>query len=83
MKLQFKFREKAAKAAREKVIGALAAQGATDVRPLFPDETDAELTTLYVVDCKDKASGQRLLKLLNASKAVEFAEGELRRKLIR
>jgi len=36
-----------------------------------------------VVECKDPASGQRLLKLLNASRAVEFAEVELRRKLIR
>lgn len=60
------------------------AAGATGVRPLFPDETDAELTRLYVVDCKDEASGRRLLKLLNTSRAVAFVEGELRRrKLIR
>ncbi len=83
MKLQFKFTEKAAEPARKKVIGALAANGAMGVRRLFPGESDKELAALYVVDCKDKASGQRLLKLLNASKVVEFAEFELHRKLIR
>lgn len=83
MKLQFKFREKAAEPDRQKVIGALAAHGATGVRRLFPGEADKELAALYVVDCKDKGSAQRLLKLLNASRVVEFAEFELRRKLVR
>jgi hypothetical protein len=83
MKLQFKFREGTVEAARRKVISALAARGARGVRPLFPGERDKELATLYVVECKDPASGEQLLKLLNASRAVEFAEVELRRKLIR
>ena len=83
MKLQFKFRETTAQADRIKVFNNLDKHGAINVRPLFPDADDAELAALYVVDYKDELAGQQLLKLLNASTAVEFAEREARRKLIR
>lgn len=83
MKLQFKFGEKVGEGARKSVMDALSEHGATAVRRLFPDEVDEELAALYVVDCEDESTGQRLLELLRTSKEVEFAEGEARRKLIR
>ncbi|HKZ85003.1 MAG TPA: hypothetical protein VJ793_15225 [Anaerolineae bacterium] len=82
MKLQFKFSETTTMADRKKVLDGLSRQGAVSVRPLFPEEKDAELATLYMVDFVDDATGRRLLKLLTTSKAVEFAEKEARRKLI-
>ncbi|MBI3049164.1 MAG: hypothetical protein HYY76_12730 [Acidobacteria bacterium] len=81
-KLQFKFREEAAPKARRRLIQALDRNGARKVRRLFPNESDAALAGLYVADVSDAAAA-RLLKLLQGSKDVEFAEGEIRRKLIR
>jgi hypothetical protein len=83
LKLQFKFRDKAVEAARKQVISALSKHGAKSVRRLFQNETDEELASLYIVDCQDESSGREILNLLKASPAVEFAEGEVRRKLIR
>ena len=82
MKLQFKFRRSTSQAARERIIGALDESGAS-VQPLFPDETDAELAALYTVSVQKEDVARRLLALLNASREVEFAEPEVRRKLIR
>lgn len=83
MKLQFKFREKVGEGRRRLLLDALSKRGATAVRRLFPDEADEELAALYVVDSDDEASGRRLLETLKQSKEVEFAEGEVRRKLMR
>ena len=83
MKLQFKFKETATAAARQRVLNTLGERGATGVRHLFPGETDKELATFYVVDCKDEITRQQLLDLLNTFNVVEFAEAEVRRKLIR
>ena len=83
MKLQFKFKEEVGEGSRKTVVDALTARGATAIRPLFPHETDGELSALYVVDCDDETTGRQLLDLLTRSKEVEFAEGEARRKLIR
>ena len=80
MKLQFKFREASPDAVREHLIAQLNHQGATQVRRLFPDETDAELSSLWVVDCEDQNAGGRLLQLLSGSEAVDFAESETRRR---
>ena len=82
VKLQFKFKERTAEAARKRVIDTLGKSGARNVRRLFPDESDEELATLYVMDCQDEPAAQRLLNLLHTSKAVEFAEEEVRRKLV-
>ena len=80
MKLQFKFREASPDAVREHIISQLNQQGAIQVRRLFPDETDAELSSLWVVDCEGQAAGWRLLQLLSRSEAVDFAEGDIRRR---
>ena len=80
MKLQFKFREASPDTVREHVISQLNQQGAIQVRRLFPDETDPELSSLWVVDCEDQVAGWRLLQLLSRSEAVDFAEGETRRR---
>ena len=80
MKLQFKFREASPDTVREHVIAQLNQQGARQVRRLFPEETDAELSSLWVVDCEDQTAGGRLLQLLSRSEAVDFAESETRRR---
>ncbi|MBI4472264.1 MAG: hypothetical protein HY646_06320 [Acidobacteria bacterium] len=78
-KVQFKFRENTAAPVREQVITLLAAEGAKAVRQLFPGETDPELAALYIVDFTNEKTGLHLLHVLNRSKAVEFAEGEVKR----
>ena len=82
IKLQFKFKEHASKANRNEVIDVLFDHGANDVRPLFPDETDKELSSLFIADCQDDVVGQELMGLLNGFEVVEFVEDEIRRRLI-
>ncbi len=82
MKLQVKFKENAPVSERDGVIGALSERGASAVRPLFPEARDPELGSLYVVELNG-GDRQRLLGYLKKAKAVEFAEPEVRRKLIR
>lgn len=83
MKLQFKFKATADAKRQEEVIAVLRRHGATQVRALFPDDRDAELARLYIVDVGDEPSQQRALSWLRKSRAVEFAEPEIVRKLIR
>lgn len=83
MRLHFKFRDNVGQGPRASLVDALGEHGATAVRRLFADEADEELATLYVVDFADERSGKKLLELLRESKVVEFAEEEVRRKLIR
>jgi hypothetical protein len=47
---------------------------------LFPDETDSELATLYVVEVPDDDAADTLGELKRSS-AVEFAEPEAERRL--
>jgi hypothetical protein len=82
MKLQVKFKEDVSAAQVDEVLGALTDGGADDVRPLFPRASDPELGSLYVVEING-ATRNRLLRLLDRSDAVEFAEPEVRRKLAR
>ena len=82
MKVQFKFRERIGEAGRKRVLSALGPRGATGVRRLFPGERDEELANIYIVDVPDQATGRRVLTLLNGSREVEFAEWEVRRKLL-
>jgi hypothetical protein len=81
MKLQLKFRDDASEEQREKVIEDLSANGVEAVRPLFPDATDGVRGSLYVVEL-NLASETRVLSFLNRVDAVEFAEPEVRRKLV-
>ncbi len=82
MKLQLKLRAGASAAARRALHDTLAQHGAT-MRPLFPGDADAEVAALHVVEVPDEDAGKRVLKALQAATAVEFAEPEVRRKLIR
>jgi MoxR-like ATPase len=82
VKLQVKFRQGASHDRVEEVLGALVERGADDVSPLFPGSGDPELGALYVVETNG-ACRDRLLRLLERSDVVEFAEPEARRKLAR
>ena len=82
IKLHFKFKEHISEANREKAIKELSSHGAGEVRPLFPHEDDKELSSLYILHCQDDAIGRELMGLLNALEEIEFAEGEIIRKLI-
>lgn len=81
MKLQFKFKDGAAAAERREVVRALKEEGLTDVRPLFPGAKDSQLDSLYLVELNGR-DGDEVLTLLNSSSAVDFAEPEVRRKLV-
>jgi hypothetical protein len=82
MKLQLKFREDASEEQRGQIIEDLSANGAGAVRPLFPDAADGVRGSLYIVEL-NVASKTRVLSFLNRADAVEFAEPEVRRKLVR
>jgi len=82
MRLQLKFREDAPPAERDRLIGDLSSKGAATVRPLFPDSNDRLRGSLYVVDF-NSGSEKKMLDYLNEADAVEFAEPEVRRKLLR
>jgi hypothetical protein len=83
VKVQFKFKAKTDKKVQEGVIRALRAHGVGGVRQLFPKDADDELSRLYIADVADRSLGKRALSLLKRSAAVEFAEPEVTRKLIR
>jgi hypothetical protein len=82
MKLHFKFKEHVTNSGREKVFSVLFASGAKEVRPLFPGVTHKQIASLYTVEYQDEAVGYELLKILNSFEEVEFAEEEVRRKMI-
>ncbi len=83
MKLQFKFAQGASEPSRQRVITELARRGAKAVRPLFPDQQDEELANLFVADYDDERAGSKMVEYLQHSPIVEFAELQVRRKLIR
>jgi hypothetical protein len=75
--VQFKFKEAAGPGERDQLIATLHERGAEDVRQLFPDDSDPELASLFLVDGGD---AEALRRLLESSDAVEFAEPEVRRR---
>ncbi|OFZ98587.1 MAG: hypothetical protein A3H35_15075 [Betaproteobacteria bacterium RIFCSPLOWO2_02_FULL_62_17] len=81
MKLQLKFRNGTSAAQRSSVIARATRAGAVAVRPLFPEDTDGELASLYVVDVDTKKSHDTVRSLLSGEKHVEFIEAEVKRKL--
>ena len=82
-KLQFKFVQEAGDEAREALTEKLHDRGALEVRPLFPGEKNPELAAIRVVEYRGDRNGGRLLRYLKRSKLVEFAEGQITRKLIK
>ncbi|MBF0296948.1 MAG: hypothetical protein HQL96_17325 [Magnetococcales bacterium] len=55
--------------------------GSTGCTPLFPEETDAELSTLYVVTVPESVT-QALISRLEGMGEVEYVEVPPRRALI-
>jgi hypothetical protein len=84
MGIQFKFREDAAAERRAEIEHEVAAApGSPTVRPLFPGEEDPELATIFRVEGVPEDQEAALIDRLNSDADVEFAEPDVRRKLIR
>ena len=81
--LRFKFRATSDLSAREDLVEKVLQQGDVEVGPLFPDETDAELATLYTARCENPKLAATLAEALRRSPLIEYVEGEVKRKLIR
>lgn len=83
MKLLFKFHDQTGSDARLEVIRVLGEHGVAGIRALFPDETDAELLSLYVVEGMQDDAHQELLDLLDSFEVIEHVEAQPERKLIK
>lgn len=81
LKLNFQIKTGTAPESRDSLIRELRKAGAADVYPLFPNESDAELASLYVAVPGQDAKA--LLRWLRARKEVAFAEEPAPRKLVR
>jgi hypothetical protein len=82
-KVNFKFHKDATTASRTAVLANLKAAGAVAVRPLFPETDDEDLATMYIAETPDDPASKALIEHLNKSKAIDFAELQPRRKLVR
>jgi hypothetical protein len=80
MKYHVKLRARTPARERKKVEDIARKSGASDMRPLFPDSDDGALASLYTVDVAPRQA-QSVVERLNALPAVEFVEGEVKRKL--
>ncbi len=83
MRVEFKFRESAPPGERRNVVTRVAELGAERVEPLFPDEQDPELASLYKADGVPADAVDSLISNLGTDEAVEFAEPTPERKLVR
>jgi hypothetical protein len=83
VRVEFKFVESAPADQRKRVVEKLAQLGAEKVEPLFGDEQDPELASLYKAECVPDEKVESLIAELAAHEAVEFAERAPERKLIR
>ncbi len=81
--INFRFHANAGADARHALLSELKAHGATTVRPLFPETSDPDLATMYIAETANDASSQALLKHLNGCTAIDFAEMQASRKLVR
>jgi hypothetical protein len=83
VRVEFKFHESAPPGLREQVVKKASRLGAETVEPLFPDERDPELASLYKAEGIPDDAAESLVAQLGADEAVEFAEPTPERKLIR
>jgi hypothetical protein len=83
VRLQLKFHDGAPEHERADVLAAIAASGEVTARPLFPDERDPELASLYTVDGVPDADADALAQRVGAHAAVEFIGPPERRRLVR
>jgi hypothetical protein len=75
MLVQFMFSPIASDAVRKQVIATLTRLGALKVCPAFPDAASGKLERVYSADVADGHEPE-LLRALNRSEAVDFAEVE-------
>jgi hypothetical protein len=75
MLVQFMFSPIANDAVRKQVITTLTQLGALRVRPAFPEAANNKLKRVYSADVADGHEPE-LLRVLNRSEAVDFAEVE-------
>lgn len=83
MRVEFKFQESAPAAKRERVVATVTELGAKRVGPLFPDEPDPELASIYKAEGVPEDAADQLISRLDAQAEVEFAERTPERKLVR
>jgi hypothetical protein len=83
MQLHFKFVDGVTDEDRAGVLERLSNEGAERVRRLFPREDDAELSSIFLVDVPDGDHGRKVLRELEGSGVVQYAEEAPVRKLIR
>jgi hypothetical protein len=83
VRLDFKFRESAPPDRRKLIVDEVAKLGAKKVEPLFPDEQDPELASLYKAEGVPDELTDTVVSTLDQHDAVEFAERTPERKLIR
>jgi len=67
----------------ERVLRQAREAGASVVRPVFPDHSDAELASLYAIEARDVAAVDSLIETLEGLADVEFVEREVQRGLKR
>jgi hypothetical protein len=72
VKLQLKLAETLSKKDTDKVIACAESTAKGAVRRLFPESSDAELTTFYVIDAADAKAAEQAIQALKAMKGVEM-----------
>jgi hypothetical protein len=83
VRVECKFRESVPVALRRQIVETVSKSGASRVAPLFPDEADPELASMYKAEGVPEDEAESLISSLGAHEAVEYAERTPERKLIR
>ena len=83
MRVEFKFWESAPADQRKQVIEQAAAKGGVNVAPLFPDEQDPELASMYKAEGVPADEVEDLVSQLGELDGLGGAERTPERKLIR
>lgn len=78
----FQLTEDTGDADKKRVIEWLSSRAVHNVRALFDDLDDPELSRILIADIEDEGSGDEILDWLNANSAVTYAEEEPQRKLM-
>jgi hypothetical protein len=80
MKFHLKIRDKATDRDRTQIEKVARECGANVVRPLFPDDPEPSLNTLYSIDISDLVA-EKFVSLLRSLPIVEFIERQAKRTL--
>jgi hypothetical protein len=75
-----KFRARTARARRAETVRALVGDDLEAVRPLFPDDPEEELASLFEVVLKDSASLDRVQGALAGAEQIEYAHSPAERR---